>query len=67
MDRKMALEEFLAEKWRLTDKEHSELLIDIMQKEKELVSLKEQVLMLEGFLSLLNPVLEAYKTYLNDK
>jgi hypothetical protein len=67
MERKMTLEEFLGEKWRLTDKEHSDLILDIVQKEKDLSNLKEQVLMLEGFLTLLSPLLEEYKKYLNGK
>jgi hypothetical protein len=68
MERKMTLEEFLAEKWRLTDKEHSSLILEVVQKEKDLSNLKEQVLMLEGFLTLLSPLLEEYKKYLaNEK
>jgi hypothetical protein len=40
----------------------------VVQKEKDLSNLKEQVLMLEGFLTLLSPLLEEYKKYLaNEK
>ena len=62
--RKMTFDEFLAEKWRRADKDHSDLILAKLQKEKELEDLKEQIMMLEGFLTLVSSVKNEFEEYL---